>query len=293
MKYSKWCKQYATQIKRIRDDTSIERERQIIRDETERLNKRLTKILKCYGHKSFTKIGNGVLSYETIQELSEIRNNKLKKLSDKYWELDREIVQLSGRNDLNIEKQIEQKRKKKVDIYKKMKKLVSVDDSIQDMIDSTGQERFEEITKDEQKIFEMLLDETKFKLLKKETVSAEAMKCREEFIDLLYKVRRRKSWELNITDVDSLKQFLLFPGLEELRSIYEYLYEELHKDEKKDTKEENVIDDSYFKEINSIYRKICRLQERIFDDHASKIEWKRITGFELKEFKESEEDIIV
>ena len=286
MKYLKWCKQYATQIERIRDDTNIEQERQIIRDETERLNKRLTKILKCYGHKSFTKVGNGVLSYETIQELSAIRNNKLKKLSDKYWELDKEIVQLSGRNDLYAEKQIEQKRKKKVDIYKQLKKLVSVDDSIQNMINLTGQERFEEITEDEQKIFEMLLDETKFKLLKNETVSTQAMKCREEFMDLLYKVRHRESWELTMTDVDSLKQFLLFPGVEELMIIYEYLYEELHT-------EEDVIDDSYFKEINSIYRKICRLQEKILNDHASKIDWKGITGFDLKELQEGEENIIV
>ena len=227
--YREWCLEwYRKEYSRDSEEYIQENKNEIIKEMTRKLNLRLSNILPVYyGKKSFSpRYISRNISYEP--DMTEIAKKEIfyiKEQGKKYRELESKKKA--------AEKELEGMPKKTPKIYKENKKreinrykqeMEKIEDYCLNNYENE-EKRFERISKLEKIIFEFLLDDKKYGLLKSKELTYNAVWCRKKFIILLKKLLDEgyEHWEITKQDIDEVYIRFFYPHIEEMIEIYDAL----------------------------------------------------------------------
>lgn len=224
--YREWCLEFYKKEHSYYDEKYIqEKKHEIIKDETNKLNSRLSAILPVsYGKKSFSPryISRNVSSNldEAEKEILYIYEQERKY---KEWETKKKAAETElEKMPEKTPKSVKENKKREINRYKR--EMEKIEDYCLNNYEDE-EKRFEMISKLEKIIFEFLLDDKKYGLLKSKEFTYDTVRCRKKFIILLGKLLGEgyEHWEITEQDIIEVYKRFFYPYIEKIMEVYDAL----------------------------------------------------------------------
>lgn len=227
--YREWClKIFKEKNKHDSEEYIQENKNEIIKEMTRKLNLRLSNILPVYyGKKSFSpRYISRNISYELDEtEIAKKEISYIKEQEKNYRELESKKKAAEKELEGMPEKTPEiHKENKKREINRYKQEMEKIEDYNWNYYESE-EKRFIRISKLEQNIFEFLLDDKKYDLLKSNELTYDTIQCRKKFVKLLGKLLGKgyEHWEITEQDIKEVGKRFFYPYIEKIIEIYDAL----------------------------------------------------------------------
>lgn len=106
--------------------------------------------------------------------------------------------------------------------------------------------------KEDERIFDFLMDKKKYKMLITQEYDREIVECRKQYLRLLYAVVNDPQWEITEAHIEYLAEKFLIPAKGKLQIIHNYMVEN-----------DFEVDEHIWSENKAILQRINRLSEEI------------------------------